>query len=362
MMRTALRGLAILAVLALAIDAAGGQPAAADKVVLREKKDGTVKTYDANLKLGPGGLQVIGAGNKLIATIAPEDLVRFVPGDLPGVDRNTVLNLISAEEAKGKPDYKKMQVGYADLQKKAAGAPEATRRYLDFKLATAATKVADESGDDEKWDELADVAAKAWAGFLGEYKASWETWPATRTQSRLLVELKKYDELARLWGRTAKLADLPADLKLEAGLRALDAEIRSGGGGIASAVELAAGLGKTTGPGVAKDKIAVYEQAATNAKKGDFAEGIKAVEAVIAKTKDSAVRGVGYAMIGELHLLAGKPRDAMWAFLWVETVYNQDKDEVLKAMCRLVEIFRAQADEDRAKAYREKIRRFREAF
>jgi hypothetical protein len=67
-------------------------------------------------------------------------------------------------------------------------------------------------------------------------------------------------------------------------------------------------------------------------------------------------------MIGELHLLAGKHREAMWAFLWVETVYNADRYDALKAMCRLAEVFRSQADEDRAKSYREKIRRFREGF
>jgi hypothetical protein len=67
-------------------------------------------------------------------------------------------------------------------------------------------------------------------------------------------------------------------------------------------------------------------------------------------------------MVGELHLAGGKPREAMWAFLWVETVYSQDRDDVLKALCRLVEVFKAQADDDRARVYREKIRRLREAF
>ena len=67
-------------------------------------------------------------------------------------------------------------------------------------------------------------------------------------------------------------------------------------------------------------------------------------------------------MLGELYLAAGKPREAMWAFLWVETVYNADKDEAFKAVCRLVEAFKAQMDDDRARGYREKVRRFRSTF
>ena len=76
----------------------------------------------------------------------------------------------------------------------------------------------------------------------------------------------------------------------------------------------------------------------------------------------SAVRATAFSALGELYLIANKPREAMWEFLWVETVYNADKDEALKAMCRLVEVFKAQMDEERPKAYRERIRRFRSSF
>ena len=364
MIRQALRGLVVLAAMTLLVDASAGQPGTPDKVYVRDKKDGSVKTYEGSLKFGPGGYQVVGAGNKVAASVAPDDLIKVVPGDLPGSDRNIVLGLITAEEKKTKAEYEKARLGYADLQKKAGTtAPEATRRFLDFKYAQMATKVADESADDDKWPELADVAMKSWGGFLGEYKTGWELWPAAKAQARLLTEVNKYDEVARLWTRTAKTAELPADLKLEAELRAVDAEIRSKG--YATALDSVEKLGKTTGPGVAKDKLAIYELAAKGgmgATAEEYAAKIKAIEDAVAKTKDAGVRGVGYGMIGELQLLAGKPREAMWAFLWVETVYSQDKDDALKAMCRMVEVFKAQGDDDRAKVYREKIRRFRETF
>jgi hypothetical protein len=49
----------------------------------------------------------------------------------------------------------------------------------------------------------------------------------------------------------------------------------------------------------------------------------------------------------------------MWAYLWVEVVYSQDRDEVAKALLRLVKSFEVQQDEDRAKSYKDKLRRFR---
>jgi hypothetical protein len=365
MMRQAVRGLVVVAALAALVGASGAQPASLDKVYVRDKKDGSTKTYDGTLKFGPGGFQVVGAKDKVLAAVAPEDLIKYVPGEMPGLDRATVLGLVAMEDKGTKAEYEKAQLGYAELRKKlGAGGAEPARRYVDYKYALVSTRVADESGDDERWAESAAAAVKEWGTFLGEYKTGWELWPATQASARLLAELNKYDEAARLWARTAKVADLPADLKLEASLRALDAEIR--GGGHASAVVTAGELGKAAGPGTAKDKLAIYELAAKAAPdalaKRDYSGVVKQIEEAVAKAKDPTVRGAGYGMIGELHLMAGKPREAMWAFLWVETVYGQDKHDVLKAMCRLAEAFKAQADEDRARSYREKIRRLRDAF
>ena len=71
------------------------------------------------------------------------------------------------------------------------------------------------------------------------------------------------------------------------------------------------------------------------------------------------MRAAGHGMIGELYFAADKPRDAMWHYLWVEVVYNQDRDEVVKAVARLSDVFRKQGDEDRARSYREKARHLR---
>jgi hypothetical protein len=361
MMRQAVRGLVALAAMIVLIETSSGQPGGVpDKITIRDKKDGSTKSYEGSLKFGPGGFQIVDANKKVLASVAPADVVKYVPGDLAGVERAFVLAQITLEDKKTKKDYETARAGYQDMQKKAATAPEPAKRYLEFKLAAMTTKVADDATDDEGWAAQADTAAKAWAGYLGEYKTGWEVWPATRSYTRILAELNKYDDIARTWAKTVKTPDLPSDLKLEAQMEEIDAQIRSKA--FANASESAKSLAAAAAPGPAKDKLEIYAIAAEKAANSDYPAGIKAIQDKIAATKDPGVRGVGFSMTGELYMLAGKPREAMWDFLWVETVYNGDHDEAFKAMCRLVELFKAQGDDDRAKAYREKLRRARANF
>jgi hypothetical protein len=359
MPRQAARGLVLLAATAALVTQAAGQQVTLDKVVVREKKDGSTKTYDGVLKLGPAGLQVTTEkGDKVIASFSPADVVKVTPGDLPGVDRPTMLGYIASEEKKTKAEYEKARLGYADLLKKATD-PRA-KRHLEYRVALTAARVADETGDDEGWATLADAAAKGWANFLTDHQTGWEIWPAARAAARLAAETGKYDEAARMWGRMAKNKELPADLKLEAGIQEVDALLRSRA--YANAEVSARELAKAAPAGAAKDRLEIYEKAANASAGGDFAGAAKFIEEKLAGTKDPAVRATGHGALGEVYLAAKRPRDAMWAFLWVETVYNADRDEVFKALCRLVDAFKEQADEDRARGYRDKVRRFRATF
>lgn len=364
MIRQAIGGFVVTVAGILLFDAALAQPTGTlDKVVVRDaKKEGATKTYEGTLVLDKTGLRILGGEklDKLILTLDPGDIVKFTPGDLPGVDRGAILAQLSSEEKKTKKDYEAARLGYADLLKKAASAPERSKRYLEYKLALMASRVADETPDDDGWAAQAEAAIKVWDSFLAQYRTGWESWFGTRTYTRLLLEANKYDRVAAAWAALGKAGELPPNLAAEAALHEIDALIRSKS---ARQAETAArSLGKDALPGANRDKLAIYESAAKAIANGDPLSALKDIEDRIAATRDPGVRAVGYAMRGELYLAAKKLREAMWEYLWVETVYNADKDEVYKALVRLVEIFKGQGDEDRAKAYREKIRRLRGGF
>jgi len=88
-------------------------------------------------------------------------------------------------------------------------------------------------------------------------------------------------------------------------------------------------------------------------------EGAAKLQAAIDAAKDPVAKGVGYAALGELHLANGQPRDAMWAYLWVDVVYNQERDDQVLAVALLAQLFDLMGDKDRAEQFREKLPRIR---
>jgi hypothetical protein len=355
MKRQAIRGLVMFGLLALAVNSARAQNDTPDQVTVRNK-DGTTKTHKGAFALTPAGFQVVGTDKKAV-TVAPDDIVKFAVGDLPGVDRDKILAAQSKEDAH---DYDAARVLYADQLKK-ANLPERSKRYVEYKSVAMLNKVVDELDADKGWKEKADGCITKWKDFLNAdtTKAGWEQWPAVRSCTRLQIERGKFDDAAITWARVAKNANMPPDARQEAALQEIDLQIRARQ--YAAAATAAAELAKSAA-GARKDRLAIYEAAARAAGEGKPLDGVAKVKAEMNKTKDPSVHATGFSMTGELYLAAGKPRDAMWQFLWVETVVNQDRDEVLKAMSRLAEIFAGQMDEDQVKKYRDKLKRFRASF
>ncbi len=366
MKRHALRGLVMLGLIALVTSVASAQTTT-DTVEVRNRKDGTTKTFNGQFKVGPGGFQVF-SGEKLekaSEAFAPDDIVKVIMGNMPGVDANAFNGFKTKEDKKTTKDYTDAIAGYKDLTKKAT--TDRGRRYLEYKVASVNQKIVDELDMEKGWKEKADEAISAWQGFIGNYteagKFGWEVWPAVRSVTRLQIERGKYDDAASAWGNLRKSVDLPADAKLEAGLQEVDLKIRSKSYATAATAAAPAGELDKVAVGSRKERLAIYDLAAKAGTSGKLTEGVEAIKAAMEKTKDTAVHATGFAMMGELYLAAGKPRDAMWMFLWVETVVNQDKDEVFKAISRLAEMFESQMmDEEQAKKYREKIKRFRGTF
>jgi hypothetical protein len=357
MMRLAIRGLVLLGLFTLVADSTVRGQNTPDKVTVRDRKDGSNKTYDGQFRVGPAGFQVFGGEkfDKVVATVAPDDVVKVAIGDLPSVDRDGIRAAVTKEEKK---DYDGARLGYQDLLKKAAGAPERTKRYLAFKVAVNNQKIVDEL-DEKGWKAKAEEATKVWGDFLRDNASGWELWPAVRAATRLQIELGKYDDAARAWGRLTKNPELPPDAKLEAALQEIDLQIRAKL--YPTAATAAAEVAKNAA-GTKKDRLVIYEIAAKAGADGKPLDGIDKIKAEMEKTKDASVHATGFAMMGELYLAGGKNRDAMWAFLWVETVLNQDKDEAFKATARLADMFEAQMDEDQKNKYRDKLKRFRATF
>ena len=282
--------------------------------------------------------------------------MKIAIGDLPGVERGFILNAETKEEKK---DYQGARAVYEDLLKK-AGRDARSQRYLEFKKLSLTNKIVDDAPAKD-WKEQAEKLAKDWNAYLlgEETKKGWEQWLATRAYTRLLIGLGRYDDAAHAWGRVSKNANMPPGARLEAAIQEIDCQIRSKA--YSAAATAAAELLKTAA-GTKKERLTIYEIAAEAGGSGKPLDGIDKIKAEMNKAKDASVHATGFSMMGELYLAGNKPRDAMWMFLWVETVVNQDKDETFKAISRLAGIFDAQMDDEQSNKYREKLRQFRSTF
>jgi hypothetical protein len=363
MKRQVIRAFVLLGLLAALVNSSALAQNVPDKVTVRDRKDNSTKAYEGTFTVGPTGFQVIstGADKKVLATVAPDDVVKVAIGDLPGVARDTILVLNGKEEKK---EWDGVRTGYIDLLKK-AGLPERSKRYLEFKTVSLTQKIVDELDPGDKgWKDKADACIADWNQFLisDDTKLGWEQWPGTRACTRLQIERGKYDDAARAWNRVAKNPNMPPDAKLEAAIQEIDMQIRSRAAAAYSAAATTAGELAKTAAGTKKDRLVIYELAAKAGSTGKPLDGIEPIKAEMNKTKDPGVHATGFSMMGELYLAGNKPRDAMWMFLWVETVVNQDRDEVFKALSRLSEMFETQMDEEQSKKYHDKIKRFRATF
>jgi hypothetical protein len=370
MTRQLIRGLVLLTLLTVVATSARAQNTP-DTVTIRERKDNTTKAFQGTYTVSPAGFQVIAADKKVLATFNPDDVVKVAIGELAGVERNGILGLMGKED-NAKKDWAEIRAGYQDLLKKSAGAPERSKRYLEYKAIASYNKLVDEMDPTEEkkdtkdkgvWKDKAEDVVKTWTSFLAEpaNRAGWEVWPAVRSCTRVQIELGKYDEAARTWGKITTNKDLPPESRLEAQLQEIDLQIR---GKLSANAVLAAGELQKTATGARKERLAIYEIAAKAGNDPKLAsDAVTQIKAEMDKTKDPSVHATGYSMQGVLYQTAGKPREAMWAFLWVETVLNHDRDEAFKAVSQLATLFAKDLmDEDQARKYHDKMKRFRSTF
>ncbi|HET6575557.1 MAG TPA: hypothetical protein VFG68_18280 [Fimbriiglobus sp.] len=335
-------GLAALAAAPTAL----GQSGALDKVHYRDA-DGKVVAVDAAITESAAGVQLV-TGTK--ALISPADVFRIDYGDPKGIAKVDQFAAITLEDGR---DPVKARDTYAGLLKKAGlAAPERTKRYLSFREAIWAGKAADAKTGAEFQAE-APKAAEALAGFARANKTSWEVWPTARAAARLYAELGDHAKAAALLGELVAVKGLPRDLHYEAALAEAGALIRAGQR--PDAEKRLDQLEKdkdfpATGP--ARDRLTVLRVAA---KAGDPAK----LDQVVAKVTDPTAKAVGVNFLGDAQLAAGKPREAMWSYLWADVVYNQDKGEQVYAVGKLVGVFEALGDKDRAEQFRDRLPRVR---
>lgn len=218
------------------------------------------------------------------------------------------------------------------------------RRHFEFKIAMLTAVRADEGA------EPVAKAIDALTRFRKDHSDGWQVVPALRTLGRLL-RLKEPPDLEgarRVYDDLAAMNGVPADVRADCQFTAVDLLLQAG--------KLAEARARLTNLPANDPRVRIYEIgcSATNDKIADSAQRL---EALIDGTNDRAQKAAAYNMLGDVYRRDPKlKKEAMYAYLWVDVVYNDDAAEVSKAIGRLSEIFAELKDDDRARKYRERLK------
>lgn len=349
------------------------QPGDADRLIYRDRaKDGKIETAVGELKETAAGVQVIAPNKKVTLTVSPADIVRIEYTNLKNVDRDLYSQ---ANQLEVGPDVAKAVAAFESLILKAGpSAEDRTKRALAYRHLMLQVRANDAETDDAKFAATATKLADELSKFSRKYAKNWECWPTARTACRLLVELRKPADAALLVRELGDNAELPADLRADARLLEVGYQLMTPGRGAVAALSEAR-KGEATMTERQKEKVAILAEVlalpdpevlpmnlspeentkAVAAASKKIRDAVAKVEVTLGKAKDPTARAAGYNAIGEIYLRHGLLRDAMWSFLWVDVVYNQDRDEQLKALGRLVQVCKLGGEDDREKIFRERL-------
>ena len=102
--------------------------------------------------------------------------------------------------------------------------------------------------------------------------------------------------------------------------------------------------------GSAKKRESELAKAESLAALKRFDEARKALEAVIQATpgEDYAAQSAAYNTLGDCLRAAGKPKEALYAYLHTDVLYAKDKEQHPKALAQIVQLWRILKREDRA--------------
>lgn len=320
-----------------------------DKVERRDKKAGTVIVSGKILEENAGGVKMKLQGLGKEETIPSNEIQRITYVDLPAKASLDLGKLANAEAAR---DFPALLKGYEAVQAlpEVKTTPVTVRRYIDYRVATLRAFVAE--GDDQ-----VKAAVKGLTDFIAAHPESWEYPHAARQLARLEADTGDYAGATKIYETLEKAANIPAEFKQEATAALIDIAFQSEQYDVGQKrIEAVAKDAKA--PPALKARVDMY-QLGLDAAKGDVTAAVKKIEEAIGKTTDPSLKALGYNVLGDVYLAKNQKRDAMWSYLWVDVVYNQDRGEQLKAMTRLIKIFDQDGDKEKAQMYREKLSRSR---
>lgn len=241
-------------------------------------------------------------------------------------------------------DAKKHATAYADALDKyektlAQVADKRVKAHLEFKIGYLRGKKALEDGTDPK------VAIVRLADFTTKNPQAWQAPRALLLLAKLQLEAKDYGAAESSYNQLGKL-DVADDVKQDAHLQAALLSVQQGKYPAAEVklAEMLKTLPKTSK--VYPRALVAHAECLMAANKAD--EAVEILKKTTKETTDKALKAVAYNTLGANYFKNDQFKEARWEFLWVDVVYNQDKNEHAKALYYLTHVFEKLAEQEKA--------------
>jgi tetratricopeptide (TPR) repeat protein len=109
------------------------------------------------------------------------------------------------------------------------------------------------------------------------------------------------------------------------------------------------------------DKSAAYDVrvglAECQAALGQLQAAVKELDAILKDAPDDRVRMLAYLTRGDCYRMNKQYRDAMWDYLWIDVIYNQDREATARALYQLIAVFTELGDNPKADQTKERLKK-----
>jgi hypothetical protein len=222
-------------------------------------------------------------------------------------------------------------------------------RYIQYKIAEVLAQQA-------RFDPAkGDAAIAALSAYSKDFPTGWEVAPALKLLAKL--QEAKGDSAGALetYRGLAKVPGIPPELRQESTVLVARALLRAGKPADAES-ELKGLQAKmsTTDPQRPNVEVALAQ---CRLAQGQLGQVEAPLRAALQNTTDAAVRAAAHNLLGDYYQAKGQPGPAFWEYLYVETLYTQDREEHAKALYNLSMLFdKVKNDRTRAKECADRLK------
>jgi tetratricopeptide (TPR) repeat protein len=219
-------------------------------------------------------------------------------------------------------------------------------RHLEFKVALLSLKVATDLTSTDR-------AVTKLQAFKTSFPTSWQINQVMPLIAQTQMDSKDWAEAAKTFQEMSEMDAFAADVRREAELMVVTVAVRAKDLDLAN--KRLDALAKKAG----KDPVFVsrIEMARAEVMIGGnkIKEAIPLLQGVIKSNNDKQTKALAHNALGECYYKAERYNEALWEFLWVDAVFNQDRNQHAKALFYLWKTFEKLNNAERAQECRETL-------